>query len=839
MTLSKSYLKQKVQTTNSLMGRLDALAETTTHKDSLLRESKSAINGLREGLKVKSKVLVLLESLHNEGNYKHSDASLKAINRAMFFAANKPNFPKEKLLKSVERAGFDDIQYNAVSDILDDILSKENKGDRIQVAKKMMTQIVRERSSRLNPRSIENIVLAGGGAKGFSLARIPSALENGGATNLKRIAGTSAGALLGSLMAFGYSGNELEDIILNNQFGIFTKNSRLSTPFVDHVASGNNSVLLKPFSDNAYATEYHQLYISELLCQCAINDIELPMSIGEDIKSYYEINMVADESMPEEATPDEIIQIREQMLDHRRGQMKLLFNKVVKPLIKTESGFEKLEDTIINKLPDSLRREASNAAARMTELTRPSNEMYFHQFYPSTIQAARSALRDVSGRDLIVGMLQDLMVEKLKALPDDLKREVFLSEEERTNHQASVSEEKLRNINFKQLKKLHDKRPQDFKEFYCTIAIKKPLTERIKGLLTASYQRYSHHDVSHLDAEFNQMSVADAVRVSMNLPGIYPAYPFEVKGKKYEGADGGVISNLSIQVFDDDHPPEKTMCVIYASESKLKQADNLYQILMHPRSKSEIEREIQLLRLRLSEITEKRQKLSRIIHSQYKKIPGPNNNVMRQKLIHEAEQRMEKIELTINNLRFRRQVLENELENTKVRSILPMSLQDSLASKRHRGQYLPQDLNRTVLINTGEINTLDFKATMKQKSTLIKSGEKSVRDVLEGRDDLELHFVRSKCEEFEYAKSLDSLSVVKHFIYANKKPDHDYYNALSYMLQTAIPSFEDLEKRNDYVDKINELLQDTSLRANKAMRLARSAWNNSMLTGPTNSAAQY
>lgn len=59
-----------------------------------------------------------------------------------------------------------------------------------------------------------DIVCEGGGIKGIALVGAINCLENYGYT-FKKMAGTSAGAIVASLIAVGYKGNELKDIVLN------------------------------------------------------------------------------------------------------------------------------------------------------------------------------------------------------------------------------------------------------------------------------------------------------------------------------------------------------------------------------------------------------------------------------------------------------------------------------------------------------------------------------------------------------------------------------------------------------------------------------------------------
>ncbi|AIQ13686.1 patatin-like phospholipase family protein [Paenibacillus durus] len=69
-----------------------------------------------------------------------------------------------------------------------------------------------------------NAVFEGGGVKGISLAGAVQASEEAGVT-FKRVAGTSSGSIVASLLAAGYSGEEMSRIIQGTSFRSFLKRS--------------------------------------------------------------------------------------------------------------------------------------------------------------------------------------------------------------------------------------------------------------------------------------------------------------------------------------------------------------------------------------------------------------------------------------------------------------------------------------------------------------------------------------------------------------------------------------------------------------------------------------
>ena len=77
-----------------------------------------------------------------------------------------------------------------------------------------------------------DIVCEGGGVKGIALLGAISYLEEHGYT-FERFAGTSAGAIVTSLLAVGYTGKDLKDILLKLDFkDFYVKNKLTLLPFI-------------------------------------------------------------------------------------------------------------------------------------------------------------------------------------------------------------------------------------------------------------------------------------------------------------------------------------------------------------------------------------------------------------------------------------------------------------------------------------------------------------------------------------------------------------------------------------------------------------------------------
>ncbi|GJM68717.1 hypothetical protein HMSSN036_09330 [Paenibacillus macerans] len=71
-----------------------------------------------------------------------------------------------------------------------------------------------------------NGVFEGGGVKGISLAGAVRAAEKYGG-KFYRVAGTSSGSIVASLIAAGYTAEEMKDIILSTSFSRFLQRARI------------------------------------------------------------------------------------------------------------------------------------------------------------------------------------------------------------------------------------------------------------------------------------------------------------------------------------------------------------------------------------------------------------------------------------------------------------------------------------------------------------------------------------------------------------------------------------------------------------------------------------
>jgi hypothetical protein len=105
-----------------------------------------------------------------------------------------------------------------------------------------------------------------------------------------------------------------------------------------------------------------------------------------------------------------------------------------------------------------------------------------------------------------------------------------------------------------------------------------------------------------------------------------------------------------------------------------------------------------------------------------------------------------------------------------------------------------------------------------------------VFDVLSGRDDLELHFLRAKCEGYEFELAMDKITIIENYIRNNKAPDRNYTDTITHIFQHALPKIMNKEQRNLVVDRLNDSIYKEHKKPNKALRVARSAWKEAIMS---------
>lgn len=588
--------------------------------------------------------------------------------------------------------------------------------DRERASRAVLRAFYLESRPELQIDRVENLVLAGGGAKALSLAGAVHELERQGvSTQLCRVAGTSGGAIIAMAFAAGYTGKELNDLVLQNEFGLFTLGSRadnrLLNQWAHRFSRDNPSSPLHILSDNTLAHTYHQ-ELMNALAEC----LAQTPSFSAEFRSLYAV--VAPLC--------------------RGGQPA---GEALADALKSVEDKDVFYHHIIDGLTQG-QQVAVDAVAREKTALRLGSACLFGGFtlYPTPRRALISAMRHRTGEDLIRGFFQDLIYEKLSSYPEEtLKQALYEGEPPK----GAVSPSDIRRITFEQWHRLHQLMPEQVKELHISMSILRPMSFRPERLLN----HYEHQDASHEHPEFSRLPVCDAVRVSMNLPPVYPSYTFTLNGKTYKGSDGGIKSNMSLNTFDSKYAPEQTIGVFYKTSKELEAAADVHRMLVIPRSSKELQREQARFEALEDEAKRDLGRLQDLLEKQLQ--PGRQDEELILGLRTQCN-------LVIDDLRFYGGMLDairQEAETLKssesgqlrrwvsnpvgefghlMNRYLDSKSQDNL-SKSH-------NLRRLVMINTHEIDTLHFKMPKGDKQLQLQHGQKAMRSLLNGTYCLENHF---------------------------------------------------------------------------------------------------
>ena len=138
---------------------------------------------------------------------------------------------------------------------------------------------------QLGPQPV-NLVLEGGGVKGIGLVGAISVLEERGFTFV-RVAGTSAGAIVGSLVAAGFSGAELQALMASLDYTKFRDASawERALPLAEGLALW--------FNEGIYRGEYFHQWISDQLSTKAKRVFgDLRTDAGDDVPASQQYKLV-------------------------------------------------------------------------------------------------------------------------------------------------------------------------------------------------------------------------------------------------------------------------------------------------------------------------------------------------------------------------------------------------------------------------------------------------------------------------------------------------------------------------------------------------------------------
>lgn len=587
----------------------------------------------------------------------------------------------------------------------------DNSSDSQKTIQKIVRTIYLESRPDIDVNKVENLVLAGGGAKALSLAgAIKSLDENGVTPSIKRVAGTSGGAIMALAYAAGYTSNEIGDIVKDNNFGLFTLGSRLDIGILNQWANkyqrDDKSQIGHVLSDNSLAHDYHT-HLMERLSESILKS------------SSVKINWIKKELNPKASRKEN--------------------GKILAGFISNTSNKDAFYDGMLTELGDDELFNIDCKAHKDTWEKAPETWSATETtLYKNPRTAILNAMRHKSGQDIIRGFFSDLVLDKLRKLPPESIRAVFLGEDHRDDKTKFVPLGALREVTFEQWHALHVECGDKIKDLHISICIVKP---KLKGLADSiknkklSFKEFE--SVSYKNEEFKSMRVVDAVRVSMNLPPIYPSFKFEVNRKQYLGSDGGELSNFSLSTFDNQYEPESTIGVFYKTEKELGNEVDVSRLLVLPRSESIIRKDIESMQQQLASINKRLQKL---------KACSEKGAPLQDETVLTDESRKLAGKLSAAEIELQGLVKVSKTE-TSISDILKMPLSkvgegvSAYLEKKNRDDLNShKNLRRLVMINTEDVGTIDFKLTSEDKSKQINFGNAAMGSLLNGNYCLENHF---------------------------------------------------------------------------------------------------
>lgn len=682
---------RKYNNTKSLLMDAVSLKERMIDSD-LNRAEKEKIHATVKVLKLKEQALMYLEDV-TDGQV-HKGMEQRELRPFIDWVIY--DEPLNDIPKHLSKHAFSALNY---------LRSYINGSRNPQHAREEVSKVLYlESRPELDLDQVENLVLAGGGAKAFSLAGAIKSLEKKNRSDqLKRIAGTSGGAIIAMAYAVGYNSKELESLVFDNQFGLFTLESRLSSLGFDRVShwfsSGEKEDKLSVVSDNHVASYYHKELIKELAPMIAKSKNPRLGALQGYVSS--------------SSTPG--------------GQVRNLVSALKKHK-DGDSYFEGVYAQFSESEILAMVERARKSTAKATGQT-----LFFNSdvLYNTPKKAFMNAVRHQTGRDIVLGFFQDVIIDKLQHLPKESLQKVFGKE--------LVTRQDLRLIDFVQWKELHDMHPDKIKDLYVTICHRKGLS-------------LSHSNVSHKNEEFRKMPVAEAVRVSMNIPPFFRGYNFEVEGRKYRGTDGGFMSNVSFEAFDNDYDVTKTIGVFYSTEKKLKEANGLAGILNKPTSEEEL---VRTLDEQNSLIELSQQSLD--IHMAQIKSLSPDSKERpildyaidrRTAIMRASYGRASAIRDDLERLgqqpgilkRMGGLILKGKSPHSVLTEKLGSKIGEMIGAKSQNDLSKSHNRTRLVMINTRDVDTMHFRLNNLEKEGQLKTGGVAMNSLLKGSYCLEAHF---------------------------------------------------------------------------------------------------
>ena len=391
------------------------------------------------------------------------------------------------------------------------------------LAKKMLAA----ECKRPNLDNIENIAFSGGGAKGIAHVGTLRMIEKTG-LDIKAVSGTSAGAIAALPFSLGYKPSKIAEIVSNYDFTSFLQESTLHDSLLGDVitklSSSKRALMYRTVYFDTFAKEMEEP-LSEYLIASGY-DQKLGVEYPENLDDVERVEFVKAYLKSEEFTLDKRRLLQGSVIDRDLNSVVRLAETKAKRAFVLE--IEKNEKTIRAK---DLQEKLSLG------LNKPSDGL-------------KTFFRIHRKEDVIEEFFGDLIENKIKTIDKSILEQVY---------KGFSKTENIRKMTFKDFEKLRELCPdQDFKNI--GICICQKISSNPLSLF--SKENYKQIDVhaGNENAEYSNMPMKTAVRISMNLPGAFSSY--EYKGKNY--VDGGVRANFPLHFFDKTLNEERSKTLGFA-----------------------------------------------------------------------------------------------------------------------------------------------------------------------------------------------------------------------------------------------------------------------------------
>lgn len=381
---------------------------------------------------------------------------------------------------------------------------------------KLFKVLVNAEVYRVKPENIENIAFAGGGAKGMAY---PGALRRLVELdiNIKRVSGTSAGAITALPFALGYTPKKVEEIVLKYDFTRFMYQSNINKPIL------KDTLMTNMMHQSAYLREFKSQFDSKFLDYLIKNPgffakVGIPYEKDQNITN-----------KKEEA----------QLIEHYYEEI-MLNQPNIQDVLKHLPLDDYLKKIIVDSKKDAIKAYTSSLNSEkdkefVKELLESMTDKQSYRYGDLLVEFVRLKRNE----DIIEEFFGDLIENRISYIEPEILESVS---------PGLSFPDRIRNITFKEYDKLRETVKDNPRFAFKDLAI--CICEKVSAnpLKTFDKDNYKQIDVyaGNPDPTYSEMPIKTAVRISMNLPGAFSSY--EYKGKKY--VDGGVRANFPMHFFD-------------------------------------------------------------------------------------------------------------------------------------------------------------------------------------------------------------------------------------------------------------------------------------------------